>query len=252
MNPIFHIITRISINEPLIDDFLYGDYADRPYPETTFAKCVDNSTVAFSKNTARFPKIIGPFNLTVPTDLMLDLRDRITAKWRRVEFTELFELRWDSDGFSIVEEYEKACRNELVAAGITNSYEQDDRISLDEGLIYLDMIKRHRTDRLPIDFTYWELIANHCTRVANEPDSSEILIISKTESTIRRASAEISFQSLDTDFRPLSPKSLKEHGILSLYSRTFAVDDRIMRYFDPWIESEHYSIRSIYENDIIG
>lgn len=250
MNPILYLLSRLTKNEPLIDDFLFGDYAARPYPGTLYAECEDGSTVAFSKNTSRFPKIIGRNNLVVPTDLMLDLRTRITAKWRKVEFTEPFHFEWDSDGFEIIEQYEEQVRKELEAEGITDSYEQDNHILTDDGLVYLDMIKRYRSENLPDDHSYWELVALNSYRTVESVKPESVLLVSKAEQRVCRVSGEFDRKSVPEGYRPLPTCGLAEHGFLSLNSGTFAIAAEIMPYIQPWIEPEYYSIQPVFEHEI--
>jgi hypothetical protein len=250
MNPIFHLLSKHSTNEPLIDDFLFGDYADRPYPATTYNECIDGSTVAFSKNTSRFPKIIGRFNLAVQTDLMLDLRARVTAKWRKIEFTDQFEFAWDSDGFEIIEKYRETCRTALEAAGITDSYEQDDQILTDDGLVYLDIVKKYRTERSSGSYNFWELVAVNSYRTLEASNVDSFLVVSKTDQNVCRFNCDFNKESVEDGGWPLSTQGLAEHGILSLYSGAFAATNEIMRYIAPWVEPEYYTIRPVFEHDI--
>ncbi len=250
MQPILYLLSRRSTNEPLIDEFLFGDYAARPYPPTTYAECLDGSTVAYSKNTAKVPKIIGNLNLAVPTDLMLDLRGRVTAKWRQVEVTEPFEFEWNSDGFEIIEQYENICRQELEASGVTDPYDQDEYILTDESLVYLDMIKRYRAETPSTDFNYWEMVVLNSYRSVETDNSCNVLIVSRTDERVSRVIGKCDRDAIRDNEWPLSIEGLIAHGIFSLYSGSYAIASSIMPKIETWVEPEYYSIRPIFDRDI--
>ncbi len=251
MTPIFHVLSRKSTNEPLIDEFLYGEYTSRPYPPTAYSECEDGSTIEYSKNIARVPKIIGCGCLAVPTDLMLDLRDSVKAKWRKIKFAEPFNYDWNSDGFQIIEEYEESRRLELSANGIVDPYEQDNHILTDEGLVYLDMVKRFRIEAFSPKTTYWEMILVNSYRTIEVENPKNVVVVSTTDRTIHRVSGRLDRESLDDNEWPMSIDGLYEHKILSLQcGGAYALTPTAMKKIEPWLQADYYSVRPVFEDEL--
>ena len=252
MLPIFYLLIQNYTCEPLIDDFLFGDYVARPIPPTEYGECQEGSTVEFSKNITRFPKIIGRDNPGVPTDLMLDLRNLVTAKWRKIEFAKPFRFDWDCDGFEILEQYEELCEQELIAAGIKDPYEQSSHLLTDEGLIYLDLVDIFQIDSYTPESTYWEMILVNSFQTVQVDAPTNVLVFSENSPLVRRVLRGFEKASVTQSEWPMSVDGLHEHQMLSLYSGAYALTPEIWTRMEPWIESDYYTVKPVFDSDIVS
>ena len=234
----------------MIDKFLFGDYVEGA--GTRYGECQEDSTVEFSKNITRFPKIIGRDNPGVPTDLMLDLRNLVTAKWRKIEIAKPFSFDWDCDGFEILEQYEELCEQELIAAGIKDPYEQSSHLLTDEGLIYLDLVDRFQIDSYTPESTYWEMILVNSYQAVQVEAPTNVLIFSENSPLVRRVSRGFKKDSATFSKWPMSLDGLQEHQMLSLYSHAYALTPETWTRMEPWIELDYYTVRPVFDSDIVS
>ena len=164
--------------------------------------------------------------------------------------TQPFSFDWDIDGFQIMEQYEELCKQELVAAGIKDPFQQDNHMLSDEGLIYLDLVNRFQVDSFKPESTYWEMILVNSFRSFETEPFSDVLVISKHSASISRVLLPVERDFVAKSEWPMSIGGLYEHQMLSLYSGAYALTPEIWNRMEPWIQREYYSVRPVFESDI--
>ncbi len=240
---LFYLICRKPIGEPLIPDFLSGDY-DRGQEFKVISEVEDGELVGFSKNISRMPKILGRAWLVLPTDLMLDLRGTITAKWRQVQFTSPFDYPWSNSGFEIFEQYiqEQELRSEQ--AGISED-DMEFHVNFDPSLAYLDFVDRYRIADYQPTTNYWELIVNSATRVAKIESREDA--VGFVQPRKGKPYFELRDDSSDKLF---SYSSLLEYQVLSVGSGWYALTPSQFEKFKPYLEPEYFFVEAIDATDL--
>lgn len=240
---LFYVLMRVSSGEPLVDEFLLGNY-DRDETFKTISEIQDGETVRFSKNIARLPKILGKSRLVLPTDLMLDLRTRITVKWRKVEFTSLFDFEWTDTGFEIFQRYIDEQEERFRKQGI-QEFDLEFHVNSDEGLAYLDFVERYKISDFEFPTNYWEMVVNSSTRVANLESKKDALsfVVSKNDKPFFELRD-------DSSEKLLSLSSLHDSKVLSMTPRCLAIEPNVFEKFRPFLEPDLFVVYPILPTDL--
>lgn len=241
---LFYIFTRVLVGGPLVDDFLFGQY-DRHEYDKSMEEVEASDAVCFSKNVSRIPKILGSSTgMVLPTDLRLDLRD-VKGKWRRVEFTSLFNFEWDENGFEIFERYideqEEQCKNDGIG-----DFDTEFHVNSDPTLAYWDFAERYKISEFKFATKFWELIPASAHRIAKlESQKDSVCLFRRDGEPCFRSQSESS----EDDYL-FSVSSLAEYKVLVLYSGSYAVAPAQFAMLKPYLEPEFFRVTPIRASDL--
>lgn len=232
---LFYIVKRNPNGEPLVDEFLMGQY-DQEDKFKIISNVEDGEVVRFSKNIYRFPKIIGDSWLALPRDLMLDLRERITAKWRQVKFTRLFDFPVTQSGFDIyetyIEEQEEACRKQGIG-----EFDMELQVDSSEESVYQSFAERYQVSNYEPKTQYHEMVVDNSTRVTKLESKEDDAV-----GYIEPQKGAPYFELPDNSTKRLFSWSvLHRHRVLALTSSCFAIASFEFEFFKPYLEPEFFT-----------
>ena len=236
---VFCVVTRKNFSEPLIGDFLFGQYTKNTESRCFVQMFPDDEVCWISKNVCRFPKIFGAHDWIVEEELKDKLSAECDLKWRVVKIAEPFEFSWTGrNGFEIFEELHELQFAECRKQG-KSEYECDNEISTDPGLAYLEFVKRFPVQRFDTHGAYFEMIAENATYTAK---------VNRYSDTVEMSHAYGSpvFLALSDDSkRFFSLTALDQFGILSLGYGSYAANSSTIEVLKPYLEPEFYEVVAI-------
>jgi hypothetical protein len=221
------------------ESFHFGEYVDES-DSKLIDEIGDNDAVAISKNVFSMPRILGQINMMVPTDLMLDMREEVVAKWRKVEFAPVFNFPWENDGNDPVEDYIAEIERAIDAS--------DEYIELDptpEDTTYQRLVEQCKIDDWKPETHYWEMFLENSTRCANKHSHADAVEFDWLDGPNFRIASD----SKDSNQSLFSYSDLCANKILSIDSRTTVMLPEQYAKFSQFLESEFWECAEVSKAD---